>query len=255
MPDSETLLALWESELASPSQGWDFSSLTGRMSEDEPPFDYEQVCRAELAHAGRVVDLGTGGGEALLRLADALPRDTTATEGWPANVPVARRALAPRGIPVLDWDADRVPFQPMLVPDGRFDLVLDRHESYAVEEVARVLSPGGVFLTQQVGFDDARELDAMFGRTAGRTDWSLAAAGRQMEGSPLEVERAEEWHGSYRFVDVAALMRYCSIVPWDLPPGFTVRGHADALLRLHEQAHTGPIRLTKHRWLLLARRR
>ena len=32
--------------------------------------------------------------------------------------------------------------------DGEFDLVMNRHESYDLAEVARVLSPGGLFLTQ-----------------------------------------------------------------------------------------------------------
>jgi SAM-dependent methyltransferase len=244
---------MWETELAAPTHGWDFSDLDGRVTSDDPPWDFEEVCRAQLRVSSRVVDLGTGGGEALLRLADVLPADTTATEGWPPNVRVATRALATRGIPVLDWDADRVPFQPLPVPAGRFDLVLDRHESYAVPEVARVLAPGGVFLTQQVGSDDARELSTWFsGRSVRRTDWSLAEALREFEGSDLIVERAEEWWGCYLFADVAALMRYCSKVPWDLPVGFRVRAHADELLRLQESL---PFTVTQHRWLVRARRR
>jgi len=53
-----------------------------------------------------VLDIGTGGGEALLTFADILPGDTVATEGWAPTVPVARAALESRGIPVVSYDPE-----------------------------------------------------------------------------------------------------------------------------------------------------
>jgi hypothetical protein len=47
-----------------------------------------------------MLDMGTGGGEALAGLADRAPR-TIATEAWPPNVPVAGRRLLPLGISVI----------------------------------------------------------------------------------------------------------------------------------------------------------
>jgi hypothetical protein len=37
----------------------------------------------------------------------------------------------------------------LLFRDGAFDLVANRHEAFVATEVARVLSPGGTFVTQQ----------------------------------------------------------------------------------------------------------
>lgn len=103
--ERERLLDLWRREEAPQPTGWDFSALDGRMNTDSPPWDLDAEYRQALAGAQRALDMGTGGGEHLLRFADALPADTTATEGWPPNVPVAREALAHLGIPVVEFGA------------------------------------------------------------------------------------------------------------------------------------------------------
>jgi SAM-dependent methyltransferase len=48
--------------------GWDFSVLDGRLAADDPPWDFEAQCARALAEASAAVDLGTGGGERLIRL-------------------------------------------------------------------------------------------------------------------------------------------------------------------------------------------
>ena len=64
--------------------GWDFSRLDGRMWSDEPPWDFEVLCAEALRDAHDVLDLGTGGGERLIELLEALPQPwpkIAATEG------------------------------------------------------------------------------------------------------------------------------------------------------------------------------
>nr|WP_275578569.1 methyltransferase domain-containing protein [Yimella sp. NH-Cas1] len=96
--------------------------------------------------------MGTGGGEHLLQFADLLPADTTATEGWQPNIAVAQRNLAPYGIEVIEYGApdDDVGSARMPFRDDRFDLVLNRHESYSARELARVTAPGGTVLTAEL---------------------------------------------------------------------------------------------------------
>lgn len=256
MSNDEQLLAQWRAEADRPVEGWDFSHLAGRMDEDEPPWDFDAMSREALAGARHALDMGTGGGEQLLWFADVLPEDVVATEGWPPNLPVAREALQPRGIEVVEHDpeatdpaARRMPFD-----DGRFDLVLNRHEAFVADEIARVLAPGGVFLTQQVGGDDSHELHHLLGGHASHPADLLDRLVEQTRAAGLTVEQEQQWRGHYRFHDVAALVAYLTLVPWDAPDDFTVDGYADSLLALHRDHLDRDITLTKRRGWLRARR-
>ena len=51
--------------------GWDFNSLNVRALEPEPPWDYEAIARDYASRAERVLDMGTGGGEAAGLTVDA----------------------------------------------------------------------------------------------------------------------------------------------------------------------------------------
>lgn len=252
----EQLLAAWRVEQPLPVEGWDFSHLQGRMEEDQPPWDFDAECRRALTQADHVLDMGTGGGEQLCTFADILPTDTVATEGWPPNLHVARRTLAEHGIPVKMYDAEaprpadrRMPFD-----NGRFDLVLNRHEAFVADEVARVLAPAGVFLTQQVAGDDAHELHDLFGGEASYPAHLKDQLLEQVRAAGLEVKEAGDWTGSYCFHDVAALVAYLHLVPWDAPEDFTVDRYADQLLRLHNDHQRKSITLTKRRFWFRARR-
>lgn len=250
------LLALWRAEEGDQPEGWDFSALDGRMSTDPPPWDLDAEYRTDLRDATRVLDMGTGGGEHLLAFLSHLPSDVTATEGWGPNVPVARAALGPHGIRVVEFDAtDTDPDSvAMPFPDGRFDLVLNRHESYGPREVARVLAPGGVLLTQQVGSGELIELHELLGSTPADLDITRERFAREAEDAGLTVESGESSDGHYRFVDVAALVAYLRCVPWEVPDDFGVDQYADALLALHDQADGGEIRLRRRRFWLRARK-
>ena len=248
------LVAAWEREWSGEHRGWDFSDVAGVMDEDETTWDFDALSLEALARARDAVDLGTGGGEQLIRLltrlGDRRPAGVTATEGWAPNVPVARAALAPWEVPVLQYDARAG--APLPVPDHSLDLVLDRHEAYAPAELLRVLRPGGVFLTQQVGSRDAREAAEWFGGPP-RVSWTRSDAASGLEAAGLRVVDGGECLGRYHFDDVRALLRYLSHVPWDLAEGFTVRDHLDVLTRLQAETDAGrPLTMTRDRWWLRA---
>ncbi|MEZ0493962.1 class I SAM-dependent methyltransferase [Kineococcus sp. TBRC 1896] len=248
MDPTADLLADWSRRFAEPVSGWSFTALTDVVQTSGPPWSYTALARESLTGAGSALDLGTGGGEFLTGLADVLPPDTHATEGWAPNLPVARAALAPFGVGVVAHDAarDRLPF-----PDGRFDVVLSRHTAYAADDVARVLRPGGTFLTQQVDGRNLDDLAAVFGTGPAFPDVTLENAGRAARSAGLGVEVAESWSGPVRFADVATLVSFLRMVPWQLPAGFTVEGCAGSLLALHARPE---LRFTERRFLLRARR-
>lgn len=255
--DPDDLLASWRAEETGQPEGWDFSSLADRMTEDPVPWDLDAAYAEALDAAEHVLDMGTGGGEHLLRFLDRLPADTVATEGWSPNVPVAERALRPHGVDVVAWpaddesDLDQMPF-----PDGRFDLVLNRHESFDAREVARVLAPGGVLLTQQVAGDEMAELHELTGKQPDHPEVRLDLFREALVQAGLDVVDGAEHVGSYVFDDVAALVAYLQLVPWDVPDDFSVDRYADAMLALHARGpdRGQPLRLTRKRFWLRARR-
>ena len=142
------LREFWLREEQQPFTGWDFSYLDHRMVEDRPPWSYSSRATELMHGASSVVDLGTGGGERLLRLQEHWPRKVVAAEDYPPNFRLASERLAPFGVKVVSvrLTADG----PMPFDDGEFDLVLNRHAAFNPAEVARILAAGGTFLTQQV---------------------------------------------------------------------------------------------------------
>lgn len=244
------LLSSWTAAHEVPVSGWDFSDLAGRYVEQEPPWSYADLATRVLVGAGSALDLGTGGGEVLLELLDALPGDTVATEGWPPNIPVAASSLSAHGIPVVEYDAEADPLLPF--PEHRFDVVLDRHEAYVAAEVLRVMRPGGRFLTQQVDGRNFPETQAMFGGQSNYPDITLANLSAEAVAAGFEVLAAEEWQGQSRFADVATLVRYFAHVPWEVPDDFSVDRYARQLLDLH---HSGrELSFTQRRFYLSVQR-
>ena len=246
------LLERWRAEEREQPEGWDFSSLDDRMSQSQEPWDLDAQYRQALSCAQHVLDMGTGGGEYLLRFAALLPIDTTATEGWQPNISVAQRNLAPHGIEVIEYgapdedvDSVRMPFA-----DDRFDLVLNRHESYSPHELARVIAPGGTVLTQQVGGDECAEIGGWFGQAAALPHVNFAQFREELQDAGFSAVDGAEHVGVYTFEDVAALLAYLQLVPWETPDDFSVDRYQDRLLDLHRRSSGGLITMTRKRFWL-----
>ncbi len=238
-----------------PVTGWDFSWADGRITASPLPWDYTALAGEALRAASVALDTGTGGGEFLARFPD-LPDRMVATESWPPNVPVAARRLAPRGVPVIHCaGAPDNPFQTddaaagLPFRDAVFDLVLNRHESFVAAEVARVLAPGGLFLTQQAG-SGPDQLHALLGlRPPRRPAFDLDLLVGQVVRAGLRVESALVGAETVRFADVGALAWYLRMVPWAVP-GFDITVHRPAL----ESAAAKDLVVYQERFLLTGRR-
>jgi len=235
--------------------GWDFSPLDGALVADDPWWDYEADClRALRASRVGALDLGTGGGERLSTLLESLSQGSTlpplvvATEGWQPNLPVARARLATRGVAVLKYDSEDG--DSLDLPDRSLDLVMARHESYDAAEVARVLAPGGRFLTQQVDGFDAPEIHEWFGGEYLHPDVTAEIQSRALDEAGMRIDQVDTWEGTMTFADAVALVSYLGLVPWDAP-GFTVKEHAQ---RLHDLETSAPIIVTQRRFRIYATR-
>jgi SAM-dependent methyltransferase len=226
MPD---LIAQWKRDEAAPFSGWDFSYLAGRHDEDSPPWDYLALARAEVGRSSCLLDMQTGGGEVLASLAP-FPGKAFASEGYPPNVTVARARLSRLGVEVRERnEAARLPFN-----DNSFDLVLNRHGGLRLGEIARVLQPGGRFLTQQVTGTSLSSLQSRFGAKPKWPEATLANALADARRFGLKIVWSEEWSGFERFHDVGAVVYFLKAIPW-LVDGFSVDAHRAALLDLQSE--------------------
>jgi SAM-dependent methyltransferase len=229
--------------------GWDFRWLEGRLVQVEPPWDYPRLVRDAMVGIDSLLDLGTGGGELLASLAP-LPPDTHATESYPPNQAIARARLTPHGVKLHETaEEGRLPF-----PEGRFDLVISRHESYDPSEVHRVLKDGGRFITQQVGGLDNLELNQVLEEKISYpySACSLAADLTGLYETGLIIDRAEKAALSSIFNDIGAVVYYLKAIPWQVPD-FSLETHAEPLARLHNLIERqGAFVATAHRFLILA---
>jgi SAM-dependent methyltransferase len=238
--------------LAQGFSGWDFSWLRGRWFEAEPSWKYRQIVQSKLAHVSSLLDMGTGGGEFLSSLSD-LPTVTYATEGYPLNVPIARARLEPLGVRVVSFEDDRM----LPLPDETFELVINRHESYSIPEVHRILKPRCIFLTQQVGPANCIQLNEFFyaPADAGFGRWTLQDEVQQLEHLGFRILRREEEFLDSVFHDVGAVVYYLKAIEWQIPD-FEVDKYRDRLLAMHALIEKeGAFFARAHRFLIEAHKR
>jgi SAM-dependent methyltransferase len=220
-----------------PVDGWDFSWLEGRATEERPSWGYQRLMIQRLASSSAALDIDTGGGE-VLAAAERFPATMAATESWPPNVAAATKLLHPRGVVVVaTTDEPPLPFA-----DEAFDLVVSRHPARLWwTEIARVLSPSGCYFAQHVGPRSAFELVELFlGPQTGthHRDPRIEAAGARAAGLEIVDQRTERLR--MEFFDIGAVVYFLRKVIW-MVPSFTVDGHRDRLRQLHEQIHAeGP---------------
>ena len=246
------LKAYLQSEESRAFEGWDFSYLSGRWTSQPLPWNYKTIVQTYLESTHQLLDMGTGGGEFLLSLGH--PHALTAvTEAYPPNVALCRRRLQPLGIKVIEADgAGALPFA-----DASMDIVINRHEDFDADELARILKPGGVFVTQQVGGRNMNALSAKLigGFVPAYPDHDMESNKAKLEAAGLETLLVDEALGALRFLDLGALVYYAKIIEWEFP-GFSVEECFEALLALKKELdETGYIEGTEHRLIIAARKK
>lgn len=229
--------------------GWDFARIRAKRA--PVPWDYSDVVRQFLARPDCVLDVGTGGGELFLALAPCFRKGV----GIDASTEMIKQALRnkqTRGIANVDFevmDGNHLEFD-----DAEFETVLNRHCDVNVPETARVLRPGGYFVTQQVAQCNTLNILQAFGWTPasfGAGWWQpvegLAAA---FEQSGCRVVAKAEYDVRYWFCDVESLVFWLKAVP--LPEPFEVDEHWQGVNRILQE-HSTPqgIETNEHRELLI----
>jgi len=245
----------WLSEENASFSGWDFSRLDGRMSVEDLPWDYREWINRYRKPEDKLLDMGTGGGEFLMSLHHPY-MNTTVTEAWPPNIALCQSTLSPLGITVLPAPAvhsyDALPSE-----DHSFDIVLCRHEEYNISEVKRILKPGGMFITQQVGGTNNAVLSRRFS-PAYRSlmpDFNLENEAAKFREAGFEIVFQDEFFAVSEFFDVGAIVYFAKIIEWEFPD-FSVEKYLDVLYELQEEiAAKGSVESSEHRFLLVCKNR
>jgi len=233
-----------------PIHGWDFGWLDGRAIEERPTWHYFDLVAHRAPTVSALLDLQVGSGGMIAAL-PSVPRLTVGTEGYAPNVPVAAQRLAARDAHLVYTDESRSAFP---FDGASFELVTSRHPVDTWwEEIARVLTRGGSYLSQQVGPHTVRELsEALLGPVVGGSKREPVAARAAAEAAGLQVTDLRVERPLTEFYDIGAVVYFLRLVVW-IVPGFTVAAYRRQLEQLHRQIERdGVFRTWASRFLIEA---
>ncbi|WP_409343323.1 class I SAM-dependent methyltransferase [Paenibacillus sp. MBLB4367] len=139
--------------------GWDFSKLNVRT--EGAAWDFYEEVAGKCKPSDLLLDIGTGGGEKLLQIADAalLAVGVDLSSSMVDTAKTNLERLGKRHVRFMQMDAGRLEF-----PAHFFNVACARHCGFDAKETARVLAEDGVFLTQQVSERDKWNMKQAFGR-------------------------------------------------------------------------------------------
>ena len=230
-----------------PFSGWDFSHIENRMVTAPLTWSYNTEIIPHIRTVNSMLDMGTGGGE-LLSILGPFPPHTCATESYKPNVIIAEKRLKPLGIDVIQIKDDgKLPFE-----DGEFNLIINRHEFYSEQEVYRVLSSDGYFITQQVGERNDDLIREILGYKKENEPWPLKLLINKLESFGFEIITKKECFPVTRVFDIGAIVFYLKAIPWEIP-SFTVEKYYDKLWEVHNVIQdNGYIDVISHRYFIKA---
>jgi SAM-dependent methyltransferase len=249
---SEELFEFLLDEAEAHFSGWDFSYIDGR--EEEAPLRWSYISEAliRVRKSSALLDMDTGGGEILSRFYP-FPPVAYATESYQPNVSIARQRLEPLGVKVLalvEEEQRRLPFE-----NSFFDLVLNRHGYYWPPELCRIMQPGGVFMTQQVGNRNDIGIRTLLEAPDATVieEWDdLNKAVSDLEEAGFHILKKLEEIYPQRFYDIGAIVYQLKAVPWQIPD-FSVEGYFDRLKAVHDQILLdGFVDVMNHRFFIIA---
>lgn len=239
---------LVDEALARSFSGWDFSFVDGRIVETEPSWNYKCLAQNRVNSCNALLDMCTGGGEFLSQL-QGLPNKTYATEGFVPNLAVAQKRLEPIGVQVVSVKSD----EQLPLADNAFDLIINRHGAYSVDEISRISgTTGAIFLTQQVGSDNAVGLNQALSAPVETTTWNLDVAKKGLVEEGFVIENEIEEYPTMSFTDIGAVVFYLKAIPWQIPD-FEYSKYQHKLFELHERIELdGSFEISAHRFLIEA---
>lgn len=249
--DKNSIIERIKKEMETPFEGWDFSYLTihNRMHGFPLSWNYTNEVLREISKSDNVLDMGTGGGEYLSTL--PLPKHSFATEGYKPNYEIAKKNLSKLGVKVVEVKGDDLPFK-----DNFFFLIINRHESFSLGEIHRILKRNGVFITQQVGDQNDREINELLSIKLDEDDrWNLDFVLGKIDRNLFTIEESKEDRTRTRFYDLGAIFYYMKCIPWQFGR-ICIEDKYKEIRNLQDMIEKdGYIDVSCHRFLLKIRKR
>ncbi|MBU9711721.1 class I SAM-dependent methyltransferase [Evansella tamaricis] len=149
--------------------GWDFCKLN--VTTEGVKWDFYEEVTKRCKSSDILLDVGTGGGENLLRIASSL-LFLVGIDLSRGMMETAQSSLEKSEVPNVRFSqmsSDNLQF-----PTGFFDVISSCHAPFVPNEIAKVLKNGGTFLTQQVSEADKLNLKTAFKR--GQNFWEVDGA-------------------------------------------------------------------------------
>ena len=250
--NKEELLKYLLEEENKPFIGWDFSYLDGRWDDEKLPWDYKELVIKYLKKEDNLLDMGTGDGVKLLELNHPYC-NTSVTEGYKPNYDICLSKLSPLGIKVYNYVGNE---KLSLIDDNSFDIVINRHESYNEEELYRILKPNGIFITQQVGAYNNKNLSSFFDSSHVELfpDLTLDKSAEKLTKNKFKMLYGEEYYPILKFYDLGAIAYFAKIIKWEFI-NFNVIDNIDKFMILQDELNkTGYIASKQHRFIIIAQK-
>ncbi len=258
--DKNKLKQEWlEEEKIAHIKGWDFSHIKNRYEEESDlPWNYKDEIQNRLKPSDKLLDIDTGGGEFLLELKHPY-QNTYATENYKPNIELCEQTLLPLGInfkageqAIHNKGAYQLPFE-----NDSFDMIINRHGDFNSKDLYRLLKKDGLFITEQVGAENDRELVYLLvpNTEIPFPNLYLKNISKEFEDQGFEILKQDEVFRSIKFYDVGALIWFAKIIEWEFP-NFSVEKSLRNLFKAQEILEEyGCIEGRIHRFLLVCRKK
>jgi protein-L-isoaspartate O-methyltransferase len=150
--------------------GWDFSKI--KTISEGVKWDFYTEVTKRCKNTDVLLDIGTGGGEKVLKIADSFLFlvGIDLSSGMMETAQSNLRKSNVLNVRFCQMSSDDLQF-----PSGFFDVISSCHAPFNSTGVAKVLRSGGLFLTQQVSEADKLNIKEAFGRgqSFGEVDGAL----------------------------------------------------------------------------------
>ncbi len=251
---SQKIVDQWKKDEKAFFEGWDFSYLKSRYKLANPSWNYKTLAKRLIKKSCSVLDIATGGGEVFSEILSIYkPQKIIAIEGYKPNITVARKNLKKfKATVIYANETKKFHFK-----DSEFDLILNRHgglNKKSIKELYRILSPKGIFLTQQVDGNSLKDLEKVFNAKPKWPENNMQNIKKFCTNTGFKIKEAKEWEGKTIFKDVGAVIYFLKAIPW-IVSGFSVNRYLKVLEKLQKRIEKkGELNFKSKFFLILAQK-